>query len=283
MKRHDVKINLSNIQLLGKQKMNVKIILSFFAVMGVFIAKQYFDFSFIGFFIWIYFGFSLIWKISSRIAIAISFGFFISCFVLSIFNRNDLAEIMAVQTYFFLIIAVVLQIVAFKRGKNIDMRETIMTEDGAYQIIAINAKRDKIVTKLLDAIFVDKRTVNIKKNIVAYVLLLSFLLLEIAVVFFNWPLIVIIFWIIFAIAIIFPRNVIKFLFATGIFFCILFAVSIIFSQKDLVRTSYFGILFVFVFIVVIVGLRLSVKKVPNSPRKWVRSFSYLHKNRKSDD
>ncbi|MFA5985911.1 MAG: hypothetical protein WC819_01010 [Parcubacteria group bacterium] len=204
------------------------------------------------------------------------------CFTLLFFQQDAFAEIAATQAYFLIVMTVVLQIVDFKKEKKIAYQEDVNRVEEVFKSSHIKKEDGEWVFEGAVEILSEEEK-RMKRKKMMYILLISFLFLEIAVVFFNWSLIVIVFWIICAIAVIFPKNVIKFLFSTSIFFCILAVISIIFSQKDLATASYFGILFVFAFIAVIVSLRVFGRKAPNSPRKWVRSFSYLHKNKKSDE
>jgi hypothetical protein len=117
MKEISFEIKIPKIRLSRYWKRNIKIIFSVFIIAGAFIAKQNFDFSFIGTLILVYFCISLLWNLASRIAVSLALFFLVLTPISLVLKNNVLAETVAIYAYYFLIIAVIGEIIALKREK----------------------------------------------------------------------------------------------------------------------------------------------------------------------
>jgi hypothetical protein len=117
MKEISFQIKIPRIEFPNQRKFQIKVIVSFLIIVGAFIAKQNFDFTSIGTLILIYFGISLLWNLTSRISASFAMLFLISTPILLILKNNVLAETVAIYAYYFLIIAVVGEIIALKKEK----------------------------------------------------------------------------------------------------------------------------------------------------------------------
>ncbi len=116
----EIKIPKFNFEFSDQKKFRLKFGLSLAIIIGAFWAKYGFDFTFIGTLILIYFGISIVWKLTSRITAGLALFFLASCPVLLIFKNDDLAETFAVYAYYFLVVTVIGEILSLKRGDSSD-------------------------------------------------------------------------------------------------------------------------------------------------------------------
>lgn len=91
--------------------------LSILVIIVIFVAKQYFDFDFAQTLILIFFGFSIVWKMTGRAAVVLALFFLAGTPILLFFDSKELAETFAVYAYYFLVIAVIDEILSLKREK----------------------------------------------------------------------------------------------------------------------------------------------------------------------
>ena len=117
MKDISFEIKIPKFQFSDDLKGRIKIVTSILIVVGAFVAGHFFDFTFFGTLILIYFGISILWHLESRIAAALALFFLASCPILLILKNNALAETFAIYAYYFLVITVVGEIVALKKEK----------------------------------------------------------------------------------------------------------------------------------------------------------------------
>ena len=120
MKDISFEIKIPKLKFSGQRKFQFKVILSLAIFIGAFFAKQSFDYTIIGTLILIYFGVSIVWKLTSSIAASFALFFLASCPILLIFKNNDLAETFAIYAYYFLVITVANEILSLNRGDNLD-------------------------------------------------------------------------------------------------------------------------------------------------------------------
>lgn len=128
MKEINFEIKIPKIRFSGVLRGRLKMIFSVLVVAGAFFAKQNFDFTLFGTFILIYFGVSILWNLSSRIPAVFALLFLASCPVLLILKKDALAETFAVYAYYFLVIAVVNEILALRKKDsetNLSTRQAI--------------------------------------------------------------------------------------------------------------------------------------------------------------
>jgi len=115
MKEINFEIRVPNFQMFQEWQKKLKIVLSVLVAIGSFLAWQSFDFTVIGTLILVYFGISLIWNLSSRIAASLALFFLICTPVLLAMKNDDLAETMAIYAYYLLVITVVSEIWALRK------------------------------------------------------------------------------------------------------------------------------------------------------------------------
>ena len=120
MKDINFEIKIPKFEFSDQKKFRLKLGLSLAIIVAAFVAKQNFDFTFFGTLILIYFGISIIWKLSSRIAAGLALFFLASCPVLLIFKNEALAETFAVYAYYFLVITVIDEIISLRKDDNLD-------------------------------------------------------------------------------------------------------------------------------------------------------------------
>lgn len=118
MKEISFEIKIPNIKFSDGRKFQLKVAVSFLIAAGAFIAKQNYDFTLVGTLILAYFGISLLWSLSGRVAGSFAL-FFLTCVPILLSLKYDaLAETFAVYAYYFLVITVVGEIVALKKENN---------------------------------------------------------------------------------------------------------------------------------------------------------------------
>ncbi|MFA4817346.1 MAG: hypothetical protein WC608_01315 [Parcubacteria group bacterium] len=122
MREIKFEIKIPNIKFSSERKFQLKAVLSLLVVVGVFIVKQNFDFTFVGALILAYFGLSLIWKLDSRISAALALFFLIATPVLLMLKNDVLAETSAIYAYYFLVITVAQLIFELKTGQIVAKR-----------------------------------------------------------------------------------------------------------------------------------------------------------------
>lgn len=116
MKEINFEIKVPVFQMPQEWQKKFRIILSVFVFLGSLLAWRNFDFTIVGTLILVYFGISLIWNLSSRIAASLAL-FFLVCTPILLAMKNDtLAEMMAIYAYYFLVIAVVSEILALRKS-----------------------------------------------------------------------------------------------------------------------------------------------------------------------
>lgn len=108
-------IKIPKIKFPANWKGKGKMIFSVLLVVGAFVAMKQYDFTFFGTLILIYFGISLLWKLTSRISASFALFFLASCPILLILKNDSLAETFAIYAYYFLVITVVSEIVELRR------------------------------------------------------------------------------------------------------------------------------------------------------------------------
>lgn len=109
-------IKIPRLKFSNQRKFQFKVLLSLAIFIGAFFAGQYFDFTFVGTLVLIYFGFSIVWNISGRVSAACALFFLICTPILLFFKNEALAETFAIYAYYFLVITVVGEILTLKSG-----------------------------------------------------------------------------------------------------------------------------------------------------------------------
>lgn len=113
-------IKIPKLKFSNQRKFQFRVLLSLAIFIGAFFAKQSFEYTVVGTLILIYFGFSIVWCLTSRIAAACALFFLICTPILLFFKSEALAETFAIYAYYFLVITVVNEILLLKRGDNLD-------------------------------------------------------------------------------------------------------------------------------------------------------------------
>jgi hypothetical protein len=275
MNRIDLKIkwlqlHLLRLQLTRKlkklwtQNPQLRRILSACLVVGVFLAQQSFDFTWLGTLILLYFGLSLVWRISSRISAALALVFLASCPGLLMLGQGALAETMAVQAYYLLVVTVVLQLVELKQSTAVGQGEQVVWKkmlagknwlgEKMPQMERMILERMHVIGKLLGKkerplVFKanshkapEKKITQSQKKKIAYILLGIFLWLEMLVVFFSWSVITGVFCYLWVLATLFPKQMRKVLFILGIILVILSIAALALAQKEWMGTFYVWLL-----------------------------------------
>lgn len=106
MKEINFELKLPVFKFSSRRRFQIKAALSLLAVAGAFLLGRNFEYTFFGILILAYFGISLIWSVSSRIAAFLALLFLASCPILLSFKKGDLAETFAVYAFYFLVITV---------------------------------------------------------------------------------------------------------------------------------------------------------------------------------
>lgn len=117
MKEINFEIKIPAVRLSREQNIRLKIGLSFLVAVGAFIAGEKFEFAFFGTLILAYFGLTLIWRLTSRLAASFALLSLAGVPMFLILGREALAETFAVYAYYFLVITVVQEIVLLRGGK----------------------------------------------------------------------------------------------------------------------------------------------------------------------
>ncbi|MFA5993706.1 MAG: hypothetical protein WC823_01975 [Parcubacteria group bacterium] len=233
-------------------------------VAGVFLAQQNFDFTLLGTLILLYFGLSLVWRISSRISAALALVFLASCPVLLMLGQDALAETMAVQAYYLLVVTVVLQLVELKQGTAVGQGEQVVWKKMLAGKNWLGEKMPQMERMILERIngmgkllgkkerplaskanshkAPEKKITQPQKKKIAYILLGAFLLLEMLVVFFSWSVITGVFCYLWVLATLFPKQMWKVLFILGIILAILSIAALASAQKEWMSTFYVWLL-----------------------------------------
>ena len=106
MKEISFELKLPVFKFSNRRRFQIKGALSLLAMLGAFLLGRNFDYTYPGTLILAYFGISLIWNFSSRIAAFLALLFLVGCPILLSFKKDDLAENFAVYAFYFLIIVV---------------------------------------------------------------------------------------------------------------------------------------------------------------------------------
>ena len=129
MREIKFEIKIPNIKFSSERKFQLKAVLSLLVVIGAFIAKQNFDFTFAGALILIYFGLSLIWRLSGRISASLALFFLIATPILLMFKNDALAETFAIYAYYFLVITVIRLVFELKNSPKIEEKRPVRPVD----------------------------------------------------------------------------------------------------------------------------------------------------------
>jgi hypothetical protein len=199
---------------------------------------------------WIIFLSFIFYRWEGEILSAGSFIFLIFCFILIFLQEDILAEAMAVQSFFLLAMSVVLQTVEFnwkKRNKSWGLIKDVFSKENKQRIEEMN-----IGGATNSAMLGEKKAAERTKKRTIYFLLLSFLAVEMAVVFFSWSLIAGVFWYGFVFVAFFPKKTLKVLFVASIVLSILAVASLVLSQKE--QNSMFSLWLFLVFALIVEAL-----------------------------
>ncbi|HCU70552.1 MAG TPA: hypothetical protein DIC35_02215 [Candidatus Moranbacteria bacterium] len=237
------KIKMPAIALSDGQKQKLKISLSFFALFFVFAAKESLDFTFMGTLVLAFFAFSLIWNLSSRIVGFLALGFLASCPLLLMFGQEAEAEFMAVQAYYFLAITVILQIAELGRKQKVESKEKDAIVAAWKKAIGLIRWKNSGSGEMARPASSEQKIEKKENRRIAYVALVSLLAVEMAVVFFHWPLAVGIFLYIFIMSLVSSEKILRILFFASAVSFVFSLLGFILSQEDWDDRPYLWLLF----------------------------------------
>jgi hypothetical protein len=245
MKEINLKTKIPWFQLSEAQKRTAETGLAFSVVVGAVVIWQFFDFETTDILVGVFFCLALLWRIPSRFSAVLALGFLISCPVFLMLKKTDWAETMAVATYYFLAIAVILQIVEFNRKPRVESVRSNAVRGVARKGKKIFGRIGAAIARLSDKKKLTKRS---KKQTI-YILMVAFLLLETAIIFFSLSVAMAIFWYVFVLVALFPKRTLWPLFFITCCLAVISAITLILSQEDLTKTLYFWIIMMFALIV----------------------------------
>jgi len=117
MKDINFEIKIPELKFSDRSKFRLKAVLTLAVLSAAFFAWENFGFEIAEALIFAYFGISLVWSLSGRIAASLALVFLVCLPVLLIAGEEELAETFAVYVYYFLVISVVSEIFSFWKIK----------------------------------------------------------------------------------------------------------------------------------------------------------------------